>query len=150
MCPSKHTARTQLAFWSERLESVRKDSEKLFGVMKKRFRVLKVPLLIRDVEVINNLFVTLSVLHNILIKHDKEFTDREGRLNTRNHQKKQRYVTLNRVRMQLRAIDDWSVRGHNWRWEYNREHEKDFNRKRNKLAEHMYHLYLTGQLEWLN
>ena len=112
--------------------------------------MLKVPLLIRDVEVINNLFVTLSVLHNILLKHDKDFTDREGRLNTRNHQKKQRYVTLNRVRMQLRAVDDWSVHGHNWRAAYDREHEKDFNKKRNKLAEHMYYLYATDQLEWVN
>ena len=47
MCPFKTTSKEMLALWSKHLESKRKDAEKTFGVMKKRFRVLKIPLLFR-------------------------------------------------------------------------------------------------------
>ena len=48
MCPFKTTSKKMLALWSKRLESIRKDVERAFGVLKNRFRVLKVPSQFRD------------------------------------------------------------------------------------------------------
>lgn len=39
MCPFKTTSVEKLALWSKKLESLRKDAECTFGVMKKRFKV---------------------------------------------------------------------------------------------------------------
>jgi hypothetical protein len=43
-CPKKHSAVHRDIIWSEWLESVRKGVECLFGVLKGRFRCLKLPI----------------------------------------------------------------------------------------------------------
>jgi hypothetical protein len=53
--------------WSEHLESVRKDAEDTFGRMKKRFRILKIPILYHEVEKVDNVFYTCAILHNMLL-----------------------------------------------------------------------------------
>ena len=54
--------------WNERLESVRKDVERCFGQLKKRFQILRIPSLTRDFEQIKNTWRTCLVLHNILTR----------------------------------------------------------------------------------
>ena len=54
--------------WDERLESVRKDVEKCFGQLKKRFQILRIPSLVRDFEKINDTWRMCLVLHNILTR----------------------------------------------------------------------------------
>ena len=78
MCPSKHTAQSALSMWSIRLEETRKDIERVFGMLKKRFRALKVPILIQDAAVVNNLWITCCTLHNILLDCDTQFRKDEG------------------------------------------------------------------------
>jgi hypothetical protein len=59
--------------WSERAESVRKDVECLFGVLKARFRLLKLPLLCcgKDGhEKVMHIFYTCCMLHNMLLEFD--------------------------------------------------------------------------------
>lgn len=64
--PSKHCIdQWELAF-SKRLESVRKDVECFFGILKGRFRILKLPLLYREKRKIDNIFFTCCILHNML------------------------------------------------------------------------------------
>ena len=48
---------------SRTLESVRKDVECLFGILKGRFRILKLRLGYRSKEVIANIFSTCCILH---------------------------------------------------------------------------------------
>ena len=48
------------------MESVRKDIECIFGVIKGRFRVLKLPILFHKKIEIDNLFFTCVGLHNML------------------------------------------------------------------------------------
>ena len=56
MCPIKHARSMEEIAWSKRLESVRKDVECFFGVLKGRFRILKLPILYKEMEDIDNVF----------------------------------------------------------------------------------------------
>jgi hypothetical protein len=49
---------------SEWIEASRKDVERFFGVLKSRWRVLKTPILLRDVSEIDNMVKSCVVLHN--------------------------------------------------------------------------------------
>ncbi|CAM9191385.1 unnamed protein product, partial [Ectocarpus fasciculatus] len=55
---------------SRTLESVRKDVECLFGILKGRFRILKLRLGYRSKEVIANIFSTCCILHVMLHTFD--------------------------------------------------------------------------------
>lgn len=61
-CPLTNAATA----WSKRLESVRKDVECFFGVLKGRFRILKLPILYRNKDEIDNMFFCCCILHNML------------------------------------------------------------------------------------
>ena len=56
--------------FTERLESVRKDVECVFGIMKKRWRVLRLPFLSTDAKQIEEVFKCCAALHNMLLKFD--------------------------------------------------------------------------------
>jgi hypothetical protein len=56
--------------WSALLESLGKDVECVFGIMKKRFYVLKHPSRFHKMEDIGNIFRTCCILHNMLIDWD--------------------------------------------------------------------------------
>ena len=56
--------------WSKALESVRKDVECFFGVLKGRFRVLKLPIQYREKTDIDSMFMTCCILHNIIHTYD--------------------------------------------------------------------------------
>lgn len=67
MCAMKHTGSDKHALWSKGLESVRKDVQCLFGMLKGRFRILKTNILYKDSESINSVYFTFCVLHNMLL-----------------------------------------------------------------------------------
>lgn len=56
--------------WSKMMESVRKDIECVFGRMKKRFAVLTRPSLLRDKNLIDDVFFFCATLHNLLLEYD--------------------------------------------------------------------------------
>ena len=56
--------------WSKTVESVCKDVECVFGILKKRFLLLKHPIRLYDPEQIQRAFLTCCVIHNILIDYD--------------------------------------------------------------------------------
>jgi hypothetical protein len=60
----------RLQLWSSRLGSLRKDAECCFGAIKARFRILKLPFMLHNVEDIDNVFVTCCILHNMTLKAD--------------------------------------------------------------------------------
>ena len=69
-CPMKHTSIPTDALWSKWVESVRKDVECVFGILKGRFRCLKLPIYLHDKAVIDSMFFTCCILHNILLTED--------------------------------------------------------------------------------
>ena len=70
MEPSKYPTDPDDSSWSDWVESVRKDVECFFGVLKGRVRLLKLPTLFRKKEEIYNAFFTCCTLHNMLHKRD--------------------------------------------------------------------------------
>ena len=70
MEPTPYPATTADAEWSKWVESVRKDVECFFGIVKERFRLLKLPIIFRKKEDIDNIFFTCCTLHNMLHQFD--------------------------------------------------------------------------------
>lgn len=56
--------------WSEHVESKRKDVERTFGMLKIRFKILKVPMLYGSEVTVDNIFYTCAILHNMLLRWD--------------------------------------------------------------------------------
>jgi hypothetical protein len=62
---------TKQNIWSEKVESIRKDVERCFGILKKIFRCLINPLELQDPAHIERWFNTCAVIHhNILLDYD--------------------------------------------------------------------------------
>ena len=51
-----------------RCESVRKVVERVFGILKKRFRILKLPMLGRDINQIEDKLFSCCILHNMIMQ----------------------------------------------------------------------------------
>ena len=66
----KHASDEWSRAFSARGESVRKDVECAFGILKCRFRVLRSRILLRNKDDINNFFFACCILHNVLLKDD--------------------------------------------------------------------------------
>lgn len=68
--PSKVSIEKWLLRWSKRLESLRKPgTECIYGIMKKRIRMLALPISFRDTYKVDNLFRFACSLHNRLQRH---------------------------------------------------------------------------------
>ena len=70
ICGYPHTADPAQSEWTSQLGSVRKDAECAFGILKKRWRILKVPLQLAQPDEIDAIFRTCLVLHNMCLKYD--------------------------------------------------------------------------------
>ena len=74
MPPSKYSSSIAEIRWSQWLESMRKDVECTFGIMKKRFSILDKGIDIKRIEEADQVVLTCCALHNLLLKID----DRDG------------------------------------------------------------------------
>jgi hypothetical protein len=70
-CPNKNASEESAIRWSQRIESVRKDAECTFGILKKRWRILKNHMLLQTKEKIDNIVFACAILHNMLIDFDQ-------------------------------------------------------------------------------
>lgn len=70
MSAFRHISNKPYAEWREKMESVRKDIECVFGRVKGRFRILKMPILFQKKEQVDCMFLTCLGLHNMLHKWD--------------------------------------------------------------------------------
>ena len=70
MEPTKYPLNEEDTKWSKWLESVRNDVECFFGILKGRFRILKLPIIFRKKSDIDNVFFTCCTIHNILHSFD--------------------------------------------------------------------------------
>jgi hypothetical protein len=69
ICPySGEPCQTLEGYFSTNLESVQKDVECTFGILKKRWRVLNSSMLFRDIGVCEKIFVACCCLHNFLLE----------------------------------------------------------------------------------
>lgn len=56
--------------WSKWLESMRKDVECTFGIMKGRFRILKIGIRLKKIDSVDQLWCTCCALHNMFLEAD--------------------------------------------------------------------------------
>lgn len=70
IAPSKYPSSVDESDFSSMLESVRKDVECFFGILKGRFRILKLRMGYHSREDIDNIFFTCCILHNMLHSFD--------------------------------------------------------------------------------
>jgi hypothetical protein len=73
------TSNPRMMALMNKIASARKDVECTFGILKSRFRCLKVPILMAELSDVKNLFLTCCIFHNMLLDHDGGAFD--GRLN---------------------------------------------------------------------
>ena len=69
-CPIKHTPDIDEIRWSEFAESIRKDVECSFGILKKRFQLLKIKINWHNKNDIDNAVFSCVILHNMLHEFD--------------------------------------------------------------------------------
>ena len=72
----KHGSTFEQRLFSKSCESIRKDIERVFGMMKRRWRILRVPISLQSEHAISLLFRTCGILHNMLMDFDG--TDQHG------------------------------------------------------------------------
>ncbi len=68
--PFKHYANAGEERWSKWAESMRKDVECTFGILKGRFRILKTGIRLKGFETMDNIWFTCCALHNMLLEVD--------------------------------------------------------------------------------
>ena len=68
--PMKHPVTYEEIRFSEWLESMRKDVECTFGIIKKRFSILKTGIRLGSIEQSDKVWRTCCALHNLLLFHD--------------------------------------------------------------------------------
>ena len=80
ICPFKgESVASRNGFFSTNLESVRKDVECTFGILKKCWRILEYAIHYRDIETPEEVFLTGCVLHNMMAE-DVESRDNQIRV----------------------------------------------------------------------
>jgi len=77
ICPYTHADKTSMeGYFSTNLESVRKDVECVFGIMKKRWKILDCGLKFRSMAVCEKIFFTCCCLHNEMLDMMESHTTR--------------------------------------------------------------------------
>jgi len=69
-CPIPYTSNRAEREWSQHIESTCKDVECTFGMLKGRFRALKVPCRYANKDELDNVWWTCCILHNWLLVYD--------------------------------------------------------------------------------
>lgn len=161
-CPMKHTSKMKEALWSKWVESVRKDVECCFGILKGRFRCLKLPIFYQNKSVIDNMFFTCCILHNILLNVDgfdarwEENVNWEGQAGYHADEDITIFKKHWRRARALVGSTDYSLQGINAvnrRYEMfhdgGEEVQDSHYALRKKLVDHYYRKYAARQIEWL-
>jgi hypothetical protein len=144
--------------WSEFLESVRKDVECTFGILKGRFRILRNGLQY-DRDVSTNIVKTCSILHNMLLAYDglDEFKwNKTGNWDSEDPDMSDENIYFhepndmednvhesNKYRF-LPIANDTTQEG----FKFRSSNRNDYIRIHACLVNHFYHQWRYGQMQW--
>ena len=70
ICPLKETSSVKEKRWSKWAESMRKDVECTFGILKGRWRILKTGIRLHSIGVVDDIWFTCCAFHNMLLEVD--------------------------------------------------------------------------------
>lgn len=99
--PIKVTANEMERRWSHWLESLRKDVECTFGILKGRWRILKSGIRLEGMEETNNIWKTCCALHNWLLEIDGIDCEWEGEIGQHDANVISRTIPFAMQRLQL-------------------------------------------------
>lgn len=162
-CPLKHSAIPRETLWSEWAETVRKDVECVFGVLKGRFRCLKLPIFYHDKNKIDNMFYCCCIMHNMLLSFDGLDVRWEQNVNYArkdgNHALEDMVIFrqhLSRVRNLTPTTDFTSTGTANLEedsviqhGEHCNEYESSYAKLQKKLIDHFAWKHSINEIEWL-
>ena len=135
-CPIKHTTEVDKIRWSEFAESIRKDVECSFGILKKRFQLLKIGINWHKKTDIDDAVFSCVTIHNMLHEFDGYDERWENELDNL-HNDKEEQAMLDKIRY-ANSLDDVEV-----------EYSDKFVELRDKLVGHLTNQYLAGKLNWI-
>lgn len=115
---------TRKCYFSSHVESVRKDKECVFGILKKRWKILDSGIRFRDITVVDKIFVLCCILHNIMLS-EMELKESDVRV--------RRGVPLPGDGFWLRAND------RSFQMNDNKLMSILWGRRRSQLADHVYY-----------
>ena len=165
-CPLKHSSNKKECLHSRWLESVRKDVECAFGILKTRFRCLKLPSRFHNLQITEKIFVTCCILHNMLMEDDLEqreeklsgsFSEEEDLIHWIRNANRYRAdsVSFQFERVSRRSLDttDMSSTGETGFLGDTGEGEEEETESgwtilHKKLVDHFYRQWITRKLEW--
>ena len=149
--------------WSEFAESIRKDVECSFGILKKRFQLLKIGINWHNKNDIDNAVFSCVILHNMLHEFDGYDEKWENELYNA-HNDKEEQVILDKIRRRVVRTVENNV-DHSSVGTYDRninninfanrldvediETSDKFIDLRSKLVQHLTNQYLEGKLKWI-
>lgn len=145
--------------WSEFLESVRKDVECTFGILKSRFRILRNGLQY-DRVLSHQIVKTCGMLHNMLLAYDgldnfqwnktgdweyenPDMEDEDIFFHSSEDMNDNELTLPDRGRF-VEVVNDTTQVGHT----FISSSRNDYNRIHSSLIHHFYHQWRYGQLEW--
>ena len=161
-CPFKFSMDEKSTRWSETAESVRKDVECSFGILKKRFQFLKNAITWHRKSDIDNAVHSCVILHNMLHEFDGYDVRWENELNNA-HNDEDEQICLDRIRRRVvRTLENnhdhsdcgylhYHVNNINFANSLDVEMEwyDEHGILRNKLINHYDIQYLKGKVRWL-
>lgn len=122
--PFKHCAFYDEERWSKMAESLRKDVECTFGILKGRWRILKTGIRLRSLAVVDNIWKTCCCFHNMLLDIDGLTEDWAGAIGLHDLDTVREFIPAGLFRNLMRA--DENPRGLDYskvvRLATNREH----------------------------
>ena len=68
-CGLKHSSDADYVLWRRKMESVWKDIECYFGRLKQRFKMLRIPNLLKDKTQIDNMMFTIVAIQNMVLTY---------------------------------------------------------------------------------
>jgi hypothetical protein len=162
-CPLKHSAVPRETLWSEWAETVRKDVECAFGVLKGRFRCLKLPIYYENKDNIDSMFNCCCIMHNMLLHFDGLDVRWEQNVNylgkDGNHSFEDMMIFrqhLSRVRnltpctdfshVGVDAIAEYTTISHG---EQSNVIESTYKTLQKKLIDHYAYKYSKNEIQWL-
>ena len=139
-------------FWTAFMKSDRKHVECAFGILKSRFRILKLPIRMQKFELINKVFITCCILHNMCLEvdggddgwdlgvdgTDGNFSDED------NH----RFYWSDNVFYDLTPTIDYSFVGSLHSSLGSKRQTEKFKEKRDRQAQHWYYMYRERMINW--
>ena len=159
-CPIKHTPDIDEIRWSEFAESIQKDVECSFGILKKRFQLLKIGFNRHNKNDIDNAVFSCVILYNEFGGYDEKWEN----VLYNAHNDKEEQVIVDKIRRRVvRTIENNVDHSSVGTYDRNRNNINFANRLdmedietsdkfidlRSKLVKHLTNQYLEGKLKWI-